>query len=160
MNRFNSEGINITEKNIISIREKIDPQKTLPNINLQVSPENIPNIGSLTNTKYDLLNDGQIVGNMSINIDKINHQSWIYPIEIKNEYKSKGFGLAAHISAAEKSLKEGNDFRTHDWSHTEGSKHIWDTLVEKGIAKIIEPFKSDGDGKYIGHCKITLDSIK
>lgn len=146
--------------NINFIRQKIDPEKTLPNIQLQISKENMPNSGSLVFTKYDLINDGQMVGKMTIDTDKFNHMSWIKQINIEEDCKGKGFGLAAHVVAIEKSLQEGNKFRTHDWSHSEGSKHIWDVLAKKGVAKIIEPFEPDDNGKYIGHYEVTSELLK
>jgi len=162
MDGFKAEGINVSEKieaKIGVIREQIDPNRTLPEVKLQISPENVATLGTLVHTKYDLKNGDNKVGEMSINTDKINHVSWIYPINIEDNYQGKGFGLATHVAVIEKSLREGNSLKTHDWSHTEGSKHIWETLAQKGVAKTIEPFKTDDNGKYIGEYEVTLDSI-
>lgn len=153
IDRPSPEGINKTEKieaRINSIHQLIDPEKTLPAINLEISSDNMATLGTLTHTKYDLKHNGQLIGKMSINTDKINHKSWIYPINIDEQFQGKGFGMSAHIAAIDKSLREGHSLTTHDWSHTQGSKHIWDILADKGVAKIIEPFQADDNEKYVG----------
>lgn len=146
--------------NVMSIREKVDPKSILPSVKLIDLPESIPSKGTFVVKKYHLVNDDQIIGNMSISTDKINKVSWINQVNVENEYQGRGFGLSAHIMAIEKSLIEGNSFETHDWSHTNGSKHIWEALARKGIAKLIEPFEPDGNGKYIGCYEIISESIK
>jgi hypothetical protein len=140
--------------NVLLIHEKVDPGKSLPKVELKYIEELTFVKGTYKIDKYNLDNGDQEVGKMSIITDAKNHISWINEVEVNDEYKGKGFGLAAHVIAIERSLKEGNNFRTHDWSHSEGSKKIWEVLEKKGVAKVIEPFKPDGNGKYIGHYEI------
>lgn len=140
--------------NIAWVREKVDPEHTLPMVDLPISSDNVPVRGTLVYTKYDIVHTGKIIGEVTVNTDKIHHVSWTNKVNIDEEYRGQGIGLSTYVTVIERSLSEGNAFRTHDWSQTTGAKRIWDTLVEKGVATVIEPFVPDGTGRFNGHCEV------
>ena len=86
------EGINSPESVAVNtniIRERVDSNKTLPEVKLEISTDNMPNIGTLASTKFDLKNGDEMVGKMSVTTDKIGHISWINQINIGKEYQGK-----------------------------------------------------------------------
>ena len=136
------------------VRERVDPEHTLPKVELPVSPDNLYMRGTLVFTKYDVVHEGRTIGEVTINTDLVNHACWTNKVHIDEEFRGQGFGLSTYVSAIEKSLSEGYTFRTHDWSQTTEAKHVWDILVEKGVATVVEPFVPDGRGRFNGHCEV------
>lgn len=135
-----------------SIRERVDPDHTLPMVALKVSADNIPIKGILITTKYDIIHLGQKMGWVNLTVDKKIHTAHFAGIEVNESVrgKGKGFGLSTYLEAIEMSLLEGNTFETHEWSQTAGAKRIWEILAAKGVAKEIEPFVPDGFGRFNG----------
>ncbi len=144
----------VVQTSVAWVREKVDPEHTLPEVILSIAPDNIPVRGTLVFTKYAVTHEGEVVGEITVNTDKIRHICWTNNVRIDEKYRGKGLGLSTYITAIEQSLNEGNKFRTHDWSQTPAAKRIWDILVEKGAAKVIEPFVPDGHGRFSGHCEV------
>lgn len=143
------------------VREKIDPDHTLPDINLIISPDDIGGKGTFISTQYDVWHDGQIIGD--VRVTELTKQKVAYTerIHVNEELRGKGFGygMAIYAKIIEASVGKGYTFRTHDWSQTEGAKHVWEILAEKGVATIIEPFTPDGTGRYLGHYEVRPQKI-
>lgn len=136
------------------VREAVDPNNTLPKVNLDISPDNIPARGTLIFTKYDVANEGNVIGELTVNTNKIQKTAWTNRVNINEELRGKGYGLSAYVTAIEMCLKEGITFRTHDWSQTAEAKRVWEILADKGVATVVEPFTPDGTGRYNGHYEV------
>lgn len=136
---------------ISSIRERIDPDGTLPSVDLVVSPDNPPLKGTLRSTKYQIVHEGEVVGDATIQMNDSTKESSLYPIDIPGENQKRGYGLATYVRVIEMAQDEGFVFRTHDWSQTEGSKRIWEILEEHGVAIVKEPFVAAGEDRFTGH---------
>lgn len=145
------------------VREIVDPHKTLPEVNLIIPEGTRAGSGSLINTEYRVMHGGKDVGYVRVTDNSRKKESWIESINIKPEYRSdsvskKGFGLSTYLSVIEMSLSIGHVFRTHEWSQTPASKHIWDILTEKGVAIAISPFQPDDHDRYLGHYEVRTRS--
>ena len=150
-----------SEEFVNIIKNKIDPQNTLPLVSLVKDPTKRTGMGTLVPTDMLMFHEGAQIGHTTLITDKSGGAAWFNGIEIDSAFRGKGFGLATYLAAIKKTACEGFTFRTHDWSQTEGAKRIWDLLVEKGVAKVIEPFMPDGNGKYNGKCEIkSLNELK
>jgi hypothetical protein len=138
----------------------IDPQHTLPDVELIPNPTRIQQIarGSLTDMDYVITYQGVKIGKSTLVTDKSAGERWFNGIEIDGAPRREGFGMATYKAAIVGSLAEGISFRTHGWTQSEGSKNVWDSLARRGAARIIEPFKRANDGKYLGH--YVIDAIK
>lgn len=136
------------------VREVVDPDHTLPKVDLNIAPDNVPTKGTLLFTKYDVTNEGSIIGELTINTNKIQKTAWTNRVNINEELRGQGYGLSAYVTAIEMCLKEGVTFRTHDWSQTAEAKRIWEILANKGIATEVEPFTPDGNGRFNGHYEV------
>lgn len=119
------------------IRERIDPNKTLPSVTLQEEPG--PEIkGTLISNKKAIVFNDQTVGTVTITNDTKNKVSFINQIVLEDSYRGKGLGLATYVTVIEDALSRGHHFRTHDWSQSEEAKKIWDKLVDADLAVIKE----------------------
>jgi hypothetical protein len=142
------------------IKERVDPQKTLPQVQLVRDPDRQVPMGTLIPIDMFAMSGDEKIGKATFVADKTSREAWFAGINIDENRRGNGFGLATYLAAIEKASQEGLTFRTHDWTQTEEAKHIWDILVEKGIAKVIEPFIADGRGKYMGRADIkSIDEI-
>ncbi len=138
------------------VREKIDPNHTLPEVRLTVSPDNAGGKGTFISTQYDVWHDGKIIGDVRVTESTKRKISFTERIHVDEELRGKGlgFGMAIYTKIIEDSIGKGYTFRSHEWSQTEGAKHLWEILAEKGVATVIEPFKPDGAGSYLGHYEV------
>lgn len=135
------------------IRHKVDPDNTLPNVVLE-REEAGSKQGTLIPTSYRVLHNGEVIGKTTLVKDRKSKTAWFTGVKVDDSHRGSGFGLAAYVAGIELAIQDGLTFRTHDWSQSQGAKHIWDILVEKGVAKVVEPFKSDRNGKFMGHCEV------
>lgn len=137
------------------VREKVDPQNTLPHVVLQRVIQDQEIKGTLVPIDYQIIYNGESIGKAIVRKNTIKRECYFNWINMDESYRGKGgFGLATYVAAIESALQDGYTFKTHDWSQSERAKRIWDILVEKGVANVIEPFITDGTGKYKGCCEV------
>lgn len=125
-----------------SVRELVDPNHTLPSVELK--PIRVQKWEGLTREKMAIVADGTEVGECDIVTETdLNSQIAHFDgIEIDKDERGRGIGMAAYLLAIELSHSRGLPFETQDYDQTAYSKRIWEALAEKGVAQVVEPFKT------------------
>jgi hypothetical protein len=144
-----------------SIREIIDPNKTLPMVELR--PVHKMESEGLVRTDMAIRTGNEVIGHCTLQ----EYQGSVHfdEVEIQQEMngepmRGKGYGLATYLGAIEFAHERGLPFETQDWNQTEDAVKIWNTLKTAGVAEEIEPFKPDTTssqpGRYVGKYRVPL----
>lgn len=139
-----------------TLREAIDPQATLPNVQL-VPPEDYSVRKGIATDLYGIVHDGVKIGEAQIQRDSRNKEQNFSSIKIDEELRGGGFGMAAYLAGVENAHNQGDAFRTHEISQTKEAKRVWDKFISAGISEvvIVDPFVFvEGEGKYTGHVRV------
>ena len=138
----------------------LDPEHTLPNVTLAPDPSKlVPRGGTLTIERNLITHEDITVGNYTLMWDKKTNERWFHGINIDETFRGQGFGLATYKEVIEQSVVDGCDFRTEDWSQTEGAKRIWEKLREKGLAEAVSEFTPDGNGQFTGEYIVRAGAV-
>lgn len=146
-----------------SIREVLDSNRTLPDIRLDSFAAH--DFGYLTRDRFFILEKGndEPIGKCDIvgEIDNDVRFAHFDGIEIAEEKRGKGIGLATYVLAIEFSHSRGFDFETQNYELTPYSKKIWELLAEKSIAQVITPFTASTrfDDRFVGKYRIPSPTI-
>lgn len=137
------------------VREQIDPEHTLPQVEL--STNNVYKRTGRSMQDEDILFEGETIGFCTIATQsdywgKLSSHFEI--IDIDEDKRGRGIGLATYVLAIERAHEQGMAFETDDDRQTDRAKKIWEYLVNKGVAEVIRPFqpiphrKNEFKGKY------------
>jgi hypothetical protein len=151
----------------ILLRDAIDPNRTLPAVDLVTDPSLPAGKGTFDVRKLSIMSEGVKIGQLTLSRDKKGGEAWLNGIEVDQNVtrngesvRGKGFGMAAYLAAIEMVHSRGETFRTHEWSQSEDAVRIWRQFIEAGIADVIEPFVPYQRGNehqtqlYSGHVRI------
>jgi len=143
-----------------SVREILDPQHTLPPVQLR------------TEATYRW--DGLMREKMAIMLKrtKIGHCDAITEtspnslkahfdgIEIDKELRGRGIGLAAYLLAIESAHGRGLPFETQDHEQSFYARKVWEHLADAGVAEVVEPFQPSPihRGRFLGKYRVPLPS--
>jgi hypothetical protein len=140
------------------IRRIVDPGNVLPEIDLSPQNTNKWN-GVLRREDLSIRSGEQQIGTCTLSLHTFNG----YPkahfdgVEIREDLRGRGFGMATYLRAAEFALAHGYNFETQDYTQTAGSKKVWERLAALGVAEVIEPFRpatGRDAGKFFGKYRI------
>ena len=142
-----------------SVRELVDPQGTLPAVEMIINPDTPLPRGTLRPLPVLFMHDGEPVGHSTLVRNMRQQTEHFSGVQIEDDYKGAGFGTAAYLAAVEDAHARGDTFRTHDWTQTGSAKRVWDRFIEAGVANVVEPFRlvgieENGTEKYVGHVEI------
>lgn len=140
-------------------RQIVDPNSTLPEVALLKDESKKRSKGTLTPTPMLITYQGETIGKATFSENRTTGEAWFNGINIDEDKRGQGFGLATYLSAIELAHDNGETFRTHDWSQTEAAAKVWGKFVDAGIAEVIEPLTlasigQDGTKKFSGHLAI------
>ncbi len=138
------------------VSEAIDPTHRLPAVEVVNDPSARVSRGSLVPQPSLIMHDGKAIGRCTVVSDNQAHTRWFNGIEV-NEM-GKGFGTATYKAVIERAMRDGYDFRTHEWSQTQGAKKVWDRLARAGVARVEDKFRPDGNGKFNG--RYIVDAVR
>ena len=138
------------------IAETIDPAHVLPAVEIIADPSVKTSRGTFVPQESLIMHEGQQIGECVIVSDKKGKVRWFSGVSVNET--GKGFGSSAYKSAIEQAMLDGYSFQTHEYSQSAGAKKVWERLADAGVARVVEEFKSDGDGKFLGH--YIIDAIK
>lgn len=142
------------------VRELVDPAGTLPDVELSLLQAQ-----TWTNEsreKMAIVRDGVDIGKCTIYSeiyegDPIAHFDGI---EIDEELRGRqlGLGLSAYVLAIELSHSRGNHFETQNYELTAHSKKIWELLISRGAATVIQPFTPAErfEDRFVGRARVPL----
>lgn len=130
------------------VTNAIDPEHVLPEVEVIADPSVRVSRGSLVPQKSLIMCNGRKIGECTIVSDNKERTRWFNGIEVIE--KGKGYGSAAYKTVIKHAMLDGYDFRTHEWSQTEDAKRVWERLANKGVARVEQPFVSDGKGRFSG----------
>jgi hypothetical protein len=127
-----------------SPREILDPNRTLPQIELEEYEKY--ESSQLTKTRMRIVFNDQPIGRCtlqeyqgSVHFDGIELNDIV-----EGKQRGKGYGLATYLKAIEFAHERGLPFETQSsWNQTESAKKIWLLLRDAGVATEIEPFRPD-----------------
>lgn len=152
-----------------SIRERIDPDGTLPVVELD--PYDVVSWG-----KEEYRESMDILVDASIGIDKTvsgsvgtciiytenyptRNKAVFSNIDIDEDLHGRGIGLAVYAAAIDLAHQRGLSFETHGYNQTAKAKRIWEILAAKGVAEVIEPFRpsdTDFSDRFNGHYRVPV----
>jgi predicted GNAT family acetyltransferase len=139
-----------------TIREKVDPNHTLPHVEL--APIQVQEWEGLTREKMTITTDGEIVGQCDIVLetDPGSHKAHFDGIEIDDDKRGRGIGMAAYLLAIEYVHAQGLPFETQDYDQTGYSKNIWEKLAQLGVGEVVTPFQPSKvrEGRFIGKFRV------
>lgn len=137
------------------IDQALDPEHTLPEIEFLPESDR-PQLGNLRPVPMLINYDGRTIGKCTIvSSDNRGKHRWFSGIRLEDDYRGRGFGLAAYKKAIEDSLKEGYTFRTHDYTQTDSARDVWERLSAAGVATVVVPFqRDDTEAKSVGHYEV------
>lgn len=141
-----------------TIREKVDPKGTLPEVSFARDPSKKDNERGTRLGESNLIMSGDTqIGTASVNRDLKTKEAWFNGVEIADpDYKGKGYGTAAYLHAVEQAHDRGETFRTHDYTFSPEAAKVWQRFVDVGIAEVIEPMEevrivgAEGS-RFVGH---------
>jgi hypothetical protein len=140
------------------IRKSVDPKHILPNVELVV--RNSYEWDHLVRDQMDIVYNGKQVGKCNIVSETDISAPFAHfdGIEIVEDMRGKGIGLAAYILAIEISHSRGLPFETQNWAQKPGAKKIWELLADRGVAEIIEPFTPSEtfEGQFNGKFRVPV----
>lgn len=139
----------------------MDPEGTLPQVSLVLDETRLQaTAGSLLPQHYNIVHEGQTVGRTTIvENTRRKREAFFNEININEELRGRGFGMATYIAAIEHAHSKGETFRTHDWTQTEAAAKVWGKFIDAGIAEIVEPItyshtEENGTVKFTSHLRI------
>lgn len=126
---------------ITSVRELVDPNNTLPSVDLVVVERQAWEGEPLIREKMEIMEEGRQVGDCTLVTQNYPHSSKVHfdGINIRNVNRGvisqnvgRGLGLASYLKAIEIAHERGLPFETQDYNQTAAAKRIWEVLVAKG----------------------------
>src|SRR3989344_4059752 len=129
--------------------QHLNPDKTLPEVKLYQGKKSLMSSKVQTTHHYEVLNKNNLsIGGFLLSVPNAPHPesaAFIRQMSIRvgpHEFAQQGFGKATYLAI----LKRLSDTKLHSGEINEGSKKIWQWLVQKGVAKQIDP--TDANGEY------------
>lgn len=124
-----------------SIREVLDPNGTLPVVELKLDPDEPLNVGTLVPEAYFITSEGQTLGSATLVHNKKTKEAWFNGVRIEDEdLRREGYGLATYLAGLEEAHSRGETFRTHMGSQTDAAVKVWQRFVKARVAEVVEPF--------------------
>ena len=134
------------------IRQLLDPNHTLPIVRLDTIKSY--NFDYLLRDQINIVAEDEVVGKLDLVSETHGAERFAHfdGIEIKEESRGLGIGLATYALAIEMSHARNFDFQTQNYELTEHSKKVWENLAKKGIAQVVEPFTPSQrfEGRFLG----------
>ena len=129
----------------MSIRNIVDPKNTLPPVRLDITGSHTSEVSELSfdYDNVDIYSADNKVGDCNLVSERRGKSRIAHfdGIEIDQESRGRGVGLATYILAIELSYQRGYDFETQNWELTAHSKKVWEHLARVGVAEVIFPFE-------------------
>lgn len=139
-----------------TIREIVDPAHTLPSIKLE--PIQVQEWEGLTREKMTITLGGEAIGYCDIVLenDSQNNKAHFDGIEIDENTRGRGIGMATYMLAIERAQERGLPFETQDYDQTEYSKNVWEKLAQLGVAEVVTPFRPSKvrEGRFVGKFRV------
>jgi GNAT superfamily N-acetyltransferase len=139
-------------------RELFDPNHTLPEVRLDTVFSH--DAGFMIRDKLSIVTEEETVGNLDLVSEIHDDERFAHfdGIEIDEDKRGRGIGLATYILAIERSHERGFNFQTQNWELTQYSKKVWEHLAEKAVAQVVEPFTPSPrkEGRFIGKYVVPL----
>lgn len=143
-----------------SVRDKVDPQHRLPEVELRVTwPQEFEHF---SREQMAIEHNGTQVGVCDLIVQhglKVHFDG----IELAPAERGRGYGLATYVKAIERAQELGLPFETQEITQTKDAKKIWETLVRAGVAQEIEPFcesrSVDGEPRYEGRYVVPAPEV-
>lgn len=123
-------------------RDAVDPSCEFPPIMLMPSNERRY---TLTARDYNVISDENEVGKVTIVYSGFPNfgEQFLTQFQLTAEERRRTtLGLAVMVLAAERAHAEGDILRTHPNGEHLFSVLLWQTLVDRGVAKVVEPFET------------------
>jgi len=140
-----------------SYREILDPNNTLPVVRLDTTSSH--DYGHLLYEDMTIISENTPVGRLSLASEEDAHSLFAHfdGIEVVQNQRGRGVGLATYILAIELSHTRGFNFESQN-SLTEHSKKVWEHLGNSGVAQIIVPLTDSPyrKGEYNGKFRVPL----
>lgn len=140
------------------IRKLLDPARTLPAIGLDKVQSH--DYGYLLRERMNIVAEEEVVGKLDLVFETYGAERFAHfdGIEVEEEMRGRGVGLAAYVLAIEMSHGRNFDFQTQDYELTVHSKRIWSHLATMGIAEVIDPFIPSRrlEGRYVGKYRVPV----
>ncbi len=141
-------------------RELLDPNHTLPAVHLNTVSSH--DFGFIMRDTIDVVADDKSVGRLDLVSETHSDERFAHfdGIEIDENVRGRGIGLATYILAFELSHARGFNFQTQNWELTKYSKKVWEHMADKSVAQVIEPFTPSPrkEGRFIGKYVVPLQS--
>lgn len=128
-----------------SVRSVIDPNNTLPHVELR-QRRTAYGLAEGIGGRAIYLADTQVG---ELKIDRREAQYLISSIIIDPEKRGIGLGLASHVTAIEEAHAQNNAFRNGNPLSPPSFK-IWQLFIEAGVAEVFTPFERIGLMSYRG----------
>ncbi|MCA9331306.1 GNAT family N-acetyltransferase [Candidatus Saccharibacteria bacterium] len=146
-----------------SIRETIDPEDTLPPVELIVDPSKRSSRGTVQPRGMLIVSDGEIIGSATIVTHIRGGFEHFNGVKLDSRYRGKGYGMATYLAAIEHAHSEGREWRSHDWTQTGAAAKVWQQFIDSGIAEVVEPLtyvgtEENGIEKYTSDIRIPPSS--
>jgi GNAT superfamily N-acetyltransferase len=128
-------------------RQIMDPDATLPKVELVPDPSKLAPGGSLRPQDMLIMHEGSQIGTATLTEELKRKNAWFNGVRVNAELQGQGYGMATYLAAIEHAHANGETFRTHEWSQTESAMKVWTRFIDAGIAQVIEAPHLDASGE-------------
>lgn len=140
------------------IRELIDQNHTLPVIRLETIKSD--DFGYLLRDHMNIVAEDEVIGKLDLVSETKGAERFAHfdGIEVNEELRGRGIGLAAYVLAIEVSHARYFDFQTQNYELTEHSKKVWEHLAAAGVAEVVDSFIPSRrfEGRYVGKYRVPM----
>ena len=108
-----------------TIRESVDPLNTLPQVELARDPNAQEARGTLVPHHQLVMHNGEQIGVATLveNTGR-SKEAYFNGINIEEELRGQGYGLATYLAAIEHAHGKDLDFKTHNWNQTKEAAKV------------------------------------
>lgn len=153
----------------LSLRERLDPDNRLPSFSTDIYKtltwDYLPGTMCEQIRYFHTNDDGDAepFGYCDVYYEGDKNIAHFDGVEIDEDERGKGIGLAIYLDAIGRAHAKGYDFVTQDAGQSEDAKRMWEFLAEKAVARMVIPFREgprlvNGHKKFYGEYVVDCDS--
>ena len=135
------------------VREAIDPNGTLPQVDFNVYKVQNHDGYGVVREQAQIMTGSLVVGTCDLITLSPPYERKMHfdGITVEDEHIGDGYGLGAYVAAIERAHDRGLPFATQESTQSIHAKRIWELLAARGVAVVIEEFRdSIYEGKFEG----------
>ncbi len=124
-----------------TIRDRLELTRPLPEVSFDIYQTQ--DWEELTREKMHIISNDVQIGQCNLVSHLLTPRPYAHfdRVDVDENKRRQGFGLATYLLAIELSHSRGRDFETQNYAQTKHAAKIWEFLHERGIAEEIIPFR-------------------